>query len=113
MESQNKQLLLTLSKLPFDVMITAEKTIEIRKNSDWINSRLFNKDGKRKEYDTIKFTNGYGYKVPYFIIEYKGFYYAENNHELDFSNGLKVQVEKGDIIIVLGNILESRKEKLN
>lgn len=112
MESSNKQLLLTLSKLPFDIMITGEKNIEIRKNSKWINSRLFNKDGSIKEYDIIKFTNGYGYKVPYFIVKYNGFYYAENDHELNYSNGLKVEVEKDDIIIRLGNILESRKEKL-
>ncbi len=46
---------LTLSKMPFEVMVTGEKSTEYREPSKWILSRLQGKD-----YDLIKFVNGYG-----------------------------------------------------
>jgi hypothetical protein len=70
-----KTLHLTLHKAAFDVMVTGEKKLEFRTPSKWINSRLFNKDGTKKHYDYIKFTNGYGSDKPYFVCEFKGFDY--------------------------------------
>jgi signal peptidase I len=98
-----KTLHLTLSKLPFEVMVTGEKTEEFRKDSQWIISRLIN-----KKYDVIKFTNGYGKDKPYFICKYLGFnkcYMDLSKHE--YSNGLIVDgIGKGDFIIYLGKIIE-------
>jgi hypothetical protein len=56
----------TLKKKYFDEILSGEKTKEYREYKPyWIN-RLFN-----KEYDTIKFTNGYGKNSPSFLIELK------------------------------------------
>lgn len=99
---------LTLSKKPLDVMVTGEKKEEFRINSDWIRSRLYNKDGTEKKYDFIKFTNGYGNHRPYFICKYIGFIecYMDVAARV-YSNGLKVEgIGKGDFIIFCGEIIE-------
>ena len=96
---------LTLSKGPFDVMVTGEKNMEFRKPSKWIISRLYNKDGTPKKYDVVKFVNGYGKDKPQFVCEFIG---VENRFKYDetftYSNGFKVKVEPEDIIINLGII---------
>lgn len=105
-----KGLLLTLSKKPFEVMITGEKVVEYRKPSKWIESRLYmNGTLKEKHYKTIRFQNGDSKDSPYFIAEFKGFYrYPDmfDNGLACFSNGLEVVIEPGDYIIQLGNIIE-------
>lgn len=104
-----KQLLLTLKKEPFEVMVTGEKREEFRKNSDWIRSRLFDQLGNEKEYDTIKFVNGYGNHRPYFICEYGGFMecYMEVRDRI-YSNGLIVSgITKYDFVIYCGPIIET------
>ena len=104
-----KTLLLTLSKLPFDVMVTGEKKEEFRKNSKWIRSRLFNHDNSEKDYDVIKFVNGYGPDKPYFICKYLGFLDCYMDCDVRrYSNGLEVSgIGPGDIIIYLGDIIET------
>jgi hypothetical protein len=99
---------LTLSKQPFEVMLTGEKKEEFRKGGDWIRSRLFDKIGKDKEYKYIKFVNGYGNDKPYFICEYKGFLECYMDvAERKYLNGLIVSdIGKGDFIIYLGDIIE-------
>lgn len=101
------QLLLTLSKKPFDVMVTGEKKREFRNPSKWIFSRLKDKKGSRKEYETVKFINGYGKDKPYFIAEYIGFYIKIFDEDFSYSNSLLVNVKAGDIVIYLGDILET------
>lgn len=93
-------LYLTLSKLPFDLMINDNKKFEYRKPSEWIKSRLIG-----KEYDFVKFVNGYGKDKPYFIAEYKGYFISEKETTQIYPN-LIVKTEKGDIIIRLGNIVK-------
>lgn len=117
--TDKKVLHLTLSKAPFEVMVTGEKKQEFRKPSKWIESRLVHKYFERllnenrlvtsKEYDLVKFTNGYGAHRPYFIAEYKFFkrhspFFEE--FKKVYSNGLEVHIESGDYIIHLGEILE-------
>ena len=109
-----KILHLSLSKLPFEVMITGEKKEEFRKNSDWIRSRLF--DGiEDKEYDLIKFVHGYGKNRPYFICEYNGFLECYMDvKERKYSNGLTINgIGKGGFIIYCGNIVERGNITLN
>ena len=104
-----KILKLTLSKKPFEVMVTGEKTDEFRKFSKWIESRMFEKNGHWKRYDFVHFTWGYGKDRPYFIAKYFGATKVTNEVECDkfiYSNGLKVQVCIGDFIIHLGDIIE-------
>lgn len=105
-----KTLHLTLSKQPFEVMVTGEKDEEFRKGGDWIQSRLMTPDGDEKEYDVIKFTNGYGKDKPYLICKYLGFFEIYmNGLQRTYSNGLKIDGEygKGDYVIICGEILET------
>lgn len=94
-----KVLKLTLKRKPFAVMLTGEKDFEVRKPSKWILSRL-----KNKKYDNVQFVNGYGNSRPMFFCEYKGWFEAIGSATFKFSDGLAVNVEKGDIIIQLGEV---------
>lgn len=96
-----KILYLTLKKPQFQVTFSREKQIEYRKHGNWIKSRLLNKD-----YDLVKFTNGYGSDKPFFVCKFLGWEYSRAGIH-NFSNGLKVIVSEGDIAIKLGNIIES------
>ncbi len=91
---------LTLKKEWFDLMISGKKKVEYRKPSKWIISRL------QKEYDVIKFTNGYGSDKPYFVCEYKGFGIS-NKPETIYTENSKIEVEEGDCLIKLGKIIET------
>lgn len=97
-------LLLTLSKQPFEVMVDGEKNEEFRKPSNWIKSRLFDKNGNKREYDHVKFVNGYGSDKPMFCVDFIGFEIAQAKQTIKYSNGLVVVVEKGDFIIKLGSV---------
>lgn len=100
---------LTLSRKPFEVMVTGQKVEEFRKNSSWIRSRLFDANSKlEKGYTHIKFVNGYGDDKPYFICEYKGFMECCMDFKSrEYSNGLRVRgMGKGDFIIYCGKILK-------
>lgn len=96
---------LTLERKPFDLMECGIKDREFRKPSKWILSRLLYSTGKEKQYDLVKFSNGYAPDAPFFICEYKGFYYAKSDHIVNYE-GFKVEVSKGDIIIKLGAVLK-------
>lgn len=100
---------LSLKKDPFAVMVTGEKQEEFRQNSDWIRSRLFDKENNEKEYDYIKFVNGYGADKPYFICKYEGFMECYMDvAERNYSNGLSISgIGKGDFIIYCGEVIES------
>ncbi len=97
-------LFLSLGEEPFDVMVTGEKTEEFRKPSNWIKSRLFDKNGEPRDYNHVKFVNGYGHDKPQFLVDFKGFRVSQVKQTIKFSNGLLVEVEKGDFIIELGAV---------
>lgn len=107
-----KTLHLTLKKEPFEVMVTGEKPDEYRVASAWILSRLFNKDGSYKHYDRIKFVNGYGSDKPYFITDFWGCYQNMITQSLDYSNGLRVIVARGDWVICTKTIFERGNLKI-
>lgn len=105
-----KTLYLNISREPFEVMETGEKKNEYRKPTNWIISRLFDKKtGKRKQYDLISITWGYGER-PFFIAKFKGFYISERNFTMTYSTGFKVEIEKGDYILKFGKILKHYKD---
>jgi len=95
---------LTLSKKPFEVMITGEKTEEFREVKKWVTSRLYNKDGSKKEYKYVKFTNGYGKDRPYFICIFNGTYIG-NHINRTYSNNLNLSFENEIYVIELGEII--------
>jgi len=105
-----KILKLSLKAKPFEVMVSGEKTEEYRTPSDWILSRLYNKDGTEKEYDFIEFINGYGSQRPAFLCDYKGFYVLSHGIHKDlYSNGLSLGfLPSGTVVIKLGKIISTK-----
>ena len=95
-------LYLTLKKPQFKVTLSGEKRIEYRRSSQWITSRLLSKN-----YDLIRFVNGYGNDKPYFIVEFKGYEIMKKHEQYLFSNGLVVEVKIGDYAITLGKVIET------
>lgn len=109
-----KTLHLTLKKEPFEVMVTGEKKWELRSPSAWIESRLLKKNGRYREYDFVKFTQGYGKSRPFFIAKFEftsAVMYA-NPFDFTFSNGLVVTQHQGDYKINLGEITEIGNYKI-
>ena len=94
-------LYLTLKKPQFQVTSIGEKKTEYRRHSAWIKSRLENRN-----YDVVKFVNGYGSDKPYFIVQFLGYQIETKSHTIKYSNGLTVNVTKGDYSITLGEIVE-------
>lgn len=96
MENQ-KILHLTLKKVWFDLMKKGDKTIEVRKPSKWILSRLEN-----KEYDFIKFRHGYAKNADSFMAKYKGYEVQKELEQLTYiynDRFVLAEAEKGDVII--------------
>ena len=96
---------LTLSALPFQVMVTGEKTEEFRRQSEWLKSRLF-RNGKLRPFTHVEFVNGYGKNKPRFTSEFKGVREvnpdsAEWNRTITYSNGLCVHINEPMYIIEL------------
>lgn len=100
-----KILYLPVNKGPFEVMITGEKSNEYRKPSFWIKSRLL-KSGVPKKIDFVKLVQGYGNDRPYLIARFESFHRAKINYSMEYSNGLKIKIRKGDYNIKLGTIIE-------
>lgn len=96
---------LTLKEGPFWLMSTGIKQLEIRKPSQWIISRLENKDGTPKQHHDVLFVNGYGKQRPRFKMLYEGYIIASADYTLIYTlNSIThtYEVCKGDYIIVLG-----------
>lgn len=101
-----KILKLTVHKKAFEVMVTGEKAAEYRNPSKWIMQRLVHNDGWPKPYYLIQFTNGYGKSRPSFTCKFEGWTEIEKDYpNYEYSNGLKVDVKKGTIVICLGEIV--------
>ena len=97
-----KTLHLTLKADPFNVMVTGEKAEEFREPTAWIESRIVG-----KQYDQIKFVNGYGNDKPYFICENWGWLKVREDMTRRYTNGLSLEIKKGSYVILLGDILET------
>lgn len=83
---------LTLKKKWFDMVASGEKREEYREPSHWILSRL-----QGRQYDVVRFRNGYSPKSPVCVCEYKGW---------GFGNGKPKWGGDLDIIIIkLGRVL--------
>ena len=63
---------LTVKKKWFDMLKSGIKKHEYREDKQWIRSRLFNKDGTKKEYDLIEFKNGYSPTSPKIYFKWNG-----------------------------------------
>lgn len=98
---------LTLSKAPFEVMVTGEKQIEYRRTSKWIESRLFDKKQVLRPYEYVEFTNGYGADKPWFRAKFMGVTVSDTIN-VTFTNGLCVNTNEKTYCIQLGEVVEKR-----
>lgn len=110
MDKQNI-LFLVVKKSPFDVMITGEKKVEYRNPTQWIHSRLFDKQGNKREYDLVCIIHSYSRHAPRFYAEYKGFTIAKEQQRLEWSNKFSIVIEPGFIEIHLGAIVDIKDVK--
>lgn len=65
-----KILNLTLKKKWFDLILSGEKTMEYRERKPYWNRRFWK--GKIKEFNVIKFVNGYGNDKPTMFVKIDG-----------------------------------------
>ncbi len=80
-------------------MISGEKKVEFREQSRWIESRLIG-----KQYDRVRFINGYGPTRPRFSVSFKGYKLAPKGVHETYSNGLEVDTRgKPTYVISLGD----------
>ena len=78
-----KILHLNLYRKYFDAIVNGTKTIEYRDKTDYWKKRIEN-----REYDIIKFRNGYAKNAPTMLVEYKG--YSLNHTEIGEQYELKL-----------------------
>lgn len=100
MNKTPKVLYLVVYKHWFDLMLKGIKKNEYRKKSKWILSRVEN-----KEYDLIKFSNGYGKDKKYFFCKYEGYNISNSSEIITFDEHV-INLQPGDVIIKLGKIIE-------
>ncbi len=82
----NRILHLNLYRKYFDQIVEGTKTIEFRDKTDYWKKRLEN-----REYDVIKFRNGYAKDAPTMLVEYAG---------LNLGNPFSYEIQLGKIIEV-------------
>lgn len=66
----------------FDKIKDGSKTIEYREMTPFWTSRLFDKEGKRRNYDLIEFINGYNSNARRMVTEFKGFSIRNNLYNI-------------------------------
>ena len=80
-----KILHLNLYRKYFDEIANGTKTIEYRDKTDYWKKRI-----EGRQYDIIKFRNGYTKNAPTMLVEYKG-YTVGKDYELKLGKILEVQ----------------------
>ena len=90
-DEDQKILHLNLYRKFFDQIAEGTKTIEYREVTDYWKKRIEN-----REYDVIKFRNGYAKDAPTMLVEYKG--YSVGKHPL--IGNLEYELKLGKIIEV-------------
>ena len=83
-----KILHLNLYRKYFDEIANGTKTIEYRDKTDYWKRRI-----EHKEYDVIKFRNGYTKNAPTMLVEYKG-YSVDEEYELKLGKIIEVNYGK-------------------
>jgi len=81
----DKILHLNLYRKYFDAIANGTKTIEYRDKTDYWKKRIEN-----REYDIIKFRNGYAKDAPTMLVEYLG-YNISDRYEIKLGKVLEVQ----------------------
>ena len=85
-----KILHLNLYRKYFDAIVNGTKTIEYRDKTDYWKKRI-----EDREYDVIKFRNGYATDAPIMLVEYKG-YDITDRYELKLGKITEVNYGKNN-----------------
>lgn len=73
----------------FDMIASNEKKIEYRAVSPFWDSRLYDKEGKRRQYERIEFINGMKPDSRRLITEYLGFSKRGDEYQIKIGRILK------------------------
>ena len=87
-----KILHLNLYRKYFDAIANGTKLFEYRQTTDYWKKRI-----EDKEYDMIKFRNGYAKNAPTMLVEYKGY---SKVIRTGYGNGEEYEIKLGKIIEV-------------
>lgn len=93
-----KILHLILKKKWFDMILSGEKKEEYREIKPYWTKRFFNKDGSTKDYNIIRFKNGYNPDSPMFDIDFKGIRIGKGKPEWGGDEYNVYIISLGDII---------------
>jgi hypothetical protein len=96
-----KILHLTLKKKWFDMIASGEKKEEYREIKGYWEKRLYynTSKGQPKEWDVIRFRNGYSKQCPIMDVEWKGTWLDEGRPEWGAESGEKY------FVILIGKII--------
>lgn len=97
---ERRILTLVLSAMAFEATGKPDKMFELRNYSEWIKSRLFNKDGNTREYDEVHLINTYKKNAEIKRFEFVKTCTLEETTTWNFS-GLKFVTNPGDYLIEL------------
>ena len=82
-------------------MVTGEKRKEFRDKTKYWESRLLTKDGEKRQFDRVRFVNGYGATRPRFSVSFKGLELEPNGVHATYSNGLEVDTTGTPTYVIL------------
>lgn len=96
-----KILHLTLNKRWFDMIASGEKKEEYREIKKYWEKRLYynTSQGQPKEYDIVRFRNGYSENAPTMDVKWVGTWISDGNPEWGAEKG------KDYFVIMLGEII--------
>ena len=97
-----KILHLTLKKKWFDLIKSGKKKVEYREDKPYWQKRLLDGDGIPKEFDIVRFKNGYAKDSPTMDVEFRGITFSGTKWlDLKYSEILTENV----LVIYLGKVI--------
>ena len=80
---------IVIKKQWFDEIASGKKKTEYREVKPFWQSRLYDKDGKKKQYDRIEFINGYNANARRMITKYEGFSVRDGRYHIKIGKILR------------------------
>lgn len=91
---------LTLYRKWFDLIAAGNKVVEYRRDSEYWHKRIFNDDGRTKQFNVIHFRNGFGKHRPLMVAEFL-FAFVTHSSLCACANG--EQLDGRVIVIAIGD----------
>lgn len=100
----NENLTLVLSDAAYEITGTKEKMFELRKDSQWIRRKLFDRKGEKIEYKTITFQRAYRLNAEKKKFQFDYIIEVSVPERFVFANGLTFELEEKDFMIVFSEL---------